>query len=262
MARGGGGAAAGGLAGWADEDHDAAADDDIPRRGRGLSGSYADRVASDTGGAGIGGLEPDEEPDEAVAETPVGAMSEPPPARIRERDPGRVAAFDGNGEGQPPQPPRHERRRDSDAPEWERARPQEVFPTLRTRRLPELSVPPLLVAVVAVALAAAVLFALPGLLGFGNPSAVASPTPSVLPSAAASLAPTAVPAPTPHIYIVQSGDTMSRIAKKFSVPLADLIAANAENIPDPDKLQIGDQVIIPVPIPSELPAASQAPAGT
>ena len=29
---------------------------------------------------------------------------------------------------------------------WERARPLEVYPTLRARRLPELSVPPLLVA--------------------------------------------------------------------------------------------------------------------
>jgi LysM repeat protein len=123
-------------------------------------------------------------------------------------------------------------------------------------------VPPLLVAVVALALAAAVLFALPGLLGFGNPSAVSSPTPSAAPSVAESLAPTEVPEPTPRIYFVQSGDTMSKIAKKFGLPLADLIAANADNIPDPDKLNIGDQVIIPVPTPSELPAASQAPAAT
>jgi len=52
---------------------------------------------------------------------------------------------------------------------------------------------------------------------------------------------------------------MSKIAKKFGVALGELIAANAENIPNPDRLQIGDQVIIPVPTPSERPAASTAP---
>ena len=155
--------------------------------------------------------------------------------------------------------PRRERRRDSGAPEWERPRPNEVYPTLRARRLPELSVPPLLVAIVALALAAAVLFALPGILGFGGPSAVSSPSPSPGASAvAASFEPTPVPAPTPQVYIVQSGDTMSKIARKFHVPLADLIAANAENIPNPNRLQIGDQVTIPVPQPSELPEASPA----
>jgi LysM repeat protein len=51
---------------------------------------------------------------------------------------------------------------------------------------------------------------------------------------------------------------MSKIAKKFHVPLAELIAANAETIPDPNRLQIGDQVIIPIPQPSELPAESPA----
>jgi len=155
---------------------------------------------------------------------------------------------------------RRERRRDSDAPEWESARPLEVYPTLRARRLPELALPPLLVAVVALALAAAVLFALPGLLGFGSPSAVSSPSPSPLTSAAAeTFAPTVVPEPTPQVYIVQSGDTMSNIAKHFHVPLADLIAANKESIPNPNRLQIGDEVTIPVPQPSELPGESPAP---
>jgi LysM repeat protein len=123
-------------------------------------------------------------------------------------------------------------------------------------------VPPLLVAVLAIALAAAV--ALPGLLGFGNPSAVATPTPrgSALPSSLTSLPPTAVPAPTQQTYVVQAGDTMSRIADRFGVPLDDLIAANQETIPNPDQLQIGQAMIIPVPLPSELPAASVIPAAT
>jgi hypothetical protein len=180
---------------------------------------------------------------------------------MRERDPVYAAAFEGSGEGHDAgSGPRRARRRDSNAPEWESARPAEVYPTLRARRLPELSLPPLLVAVVALALAAAVLFALPGILGFGGPSAVSSPSPSPLASVAAQTsAPTAVPQPTQQVYIVQSGDTMSKIAKKFHLELADLIAANAETIPNPDRLQIGDQVIIPVPAPSELPAESPAP---
>jgi LysM repeat protein len=118
--------------------------------------------------------------------------------------------------------------------------------------------------VVALALAAAVLFALPGLLGFGNPSAGGSPTPTVpTKTPIVTQAPTPVPEPTPQVYIVQPGDTMSKIAGRFDIPLADLIAANAENIPNPDALQIGDQVIIPAPpLPSELPAASEIPAAT
>jgi len=259
---------------WSDDQ----AGDDVPRRGRGLSGSYADRVAS---GAGAGDL-PDADVEGPFEEDPGAgaaagggaaggvaggiagaalAAAEAGP-RQRERDPGRLAAFEGSGEEHGEAlSPRRERRRDSNAPEWESARPLEVYPTLRARRLPELALPPLLVAVVALALAAAVLFALPGLLGFGSPSAVSSASPSPLASTAAqSLAPTAIPQPTPQMYIVQSGDTMSRIAKKFHLALADLIAANAENIPNPDRLQIGDQVIIPVPVPSELPAASQPPA--
>jgi hypothetical protein len=277
------------------DDPDAAAEgewgrDALPRRGRGLSGSYADRVAGDPGAPPPGGFEDDD------AEAPVAPVAPSPHARDslpeqptlagsmapghdaweddgagsaadsashgrrRERDPGRVAAFaGGEPHGAPPSAGserRPERRRDARAPEWESARPMEAYPTLRARRLPELSVPPLLVAVLALALAAAVLFALPGLLGFGSPSAVATPTPTPRPTIGASLPPTPVPAPTQQVYIVQSGDTMSRIANRFGIPLGDLIAANQETIPDPDQLQIGDTVIIPVPIPSELPAAS------
>jgi hypothetical protein len=237
-----------------------AAGADIPRRGRGLSGSFADRVAAGAADAELGEHEADEEPPVANGRSP--GPLDLGPARHRERESGQLAAFeDGGGERGAPPPPRHERRRDADAPEWERARPLEVYPTLRARRLPELSLPPLLVAVVAIALAAAVLFALPGILGFGSPSAISSPSPSPGASTAAETsAPTLVPAPTPVIYIVRSGDTMSKIANKFHVPLDDLIAANAETIPDPDTLQIGDQVIIPVAQPSQLPAASEAPA--
>ena len=260
------GAAAAGNAGWADN---GGVDEDPANRGRGLSGSYADRVASGTAGADTGSNEGARDDDEAGALAGAGlaagaaagsAGSESPASgRLRDGDPVYAAAFDGSGERHDDSPPpRRERRRDSGAPEWERAKPLEVYPTLRARRLPELSVPPLLVAIVALALAAAVLFALPGILGFGSPSAVSSPSPSPAASIEATFAPTPVPQPTQQVYIVQSGDTMSKIAKKFHVALATLIAANKQEIPNPDKLQIGDTVIIPVPVPSELPEASPA----
>jgi hypothetical protein len=334
---------------WEDDEEAAAGAPDVPRRGRGLSGSYADRVASDQP-PGVPGLDPndfDEDGDEdedvasaggaAAAGLTAGSMAgsaagpaagptagmfepsrgplaarrdpseptyraagwegdedaddaeaPPPPVRRRERDPERHAASardprdareergarsrrdDREGDHRSDRSAdrgsdrRPERRRLSDAPEWERARPLEAYPTLRSRSLPSLSLPPLLVAVVALALAAAVLFALPGLLGFGNPSAGGSPTATVpTKTPIVTQAPTPVPEPTPQVYIVQPGDTMSKIAGRFDIPLADLIAANAENIPNPDALQIGDQVIIPAPpLPSELPAASEIPAAT
>jgi len=238
--------------------------------GRGLSGSYADRVASGTEAAGMPAPGPHHDDDGDLgleAESAAGAAaaaaaaaaseqasSAPPYAAAPYAATPSAAAAPRQARGD--EPPRHERRRDN-APEWERARPLEVYPTLRARRLPELSVPPLLVAVVAVALAAAVLFALPGLLGFGSPPAASSPTPSAVASVApASITPTQVPQPTQVTYIVQSGDTMSKIAKRFHVTLDDLIAANRETIPDPDQLQIGDVVIIPVPVASSVPAAS------
>ena len=44
-------------------------------------------------------------------------------------------------------------------------------------------------------------------------------------------------------YVVQSGDSPARIAKKFKVSYADLLKAN--NIEDPKKLQIGQKLVIP-----------------
>jgi LysM repeat protein len=241
----------------------------VPARGRGLSGSYADRVAAgDAAAAALSVDSPDDEAPEPSAtgtgNPPAGwresaaAAAEPPVRPRRERDPDRMAAFTESHASGPPQPTsRGEHRRDPRAPDWETGRPMEAFPTLRARRLPELSVPPILVSVIALALAAAVLFALPGLLGFGEPGgAVATPTQAGSSSAPeVSLAPTPIPEPTQQIHIVRTNDTMSRIANRYDVPLDELIAANAENIPNPDLLQVGDQVIIPVPesdgIPSE-----------
>jgi LysM repeat protein len=98
----------------------------------------------------------------------------------------------------------------------------------------------------ALIIAALALFMLPALLGIGGPGATPKPSASQ-PAPSVSTAPTAIPAPTPTVYVAKSGDTMTKIAKKFGVSLDDLIAANKDTIKDPDKLQVGDQVIIPLP---------------
>ena len=261
---------------WAEDDEAGYGDDprgreapppDVPRRGRGLSGSYADRVAAD---AEPDPILPDGLPDDDVIEPPnedledsrayVAPMPPRMPAAAAQRQRGD-AAGGPVGPGGPGRPRRRER--DTPPPEWERAKPVEAYPALRSRRLSELSIPPILVAVVALALSAAVLFALPSLLGFGSAGAGGSPSPTTpVRTATPSVNPTAVPQPTPVTYIVQSGDTLSRIAGRFGISLGDLIAANADTLPNPDKLQIGDRLVIPVPMASELPAASVIPGAT
>lgn len=270
---------------------------EIPRRGRGLSGSYADRVASDAVDDDLD--DEGDDWDEADLDAPAdrgrvdaaparhhddlaparalpphdppythadgwddelpGGAPEPVIRRRRERDAGRFAP--GTDAGRSAGGGRE--RRMEPAPEWERAKPLEAYPTLRSRTLGGLSIPPILVGVVALALAAAVLFALPGLLGFGNPQTASSASPSTpVITAIPSVNPTPVPQPTPLTYTVQSGDTLSRIAGRFGITLQQLIDANKETIPNPDKLQIGDVLIIPVATPTELPAASEIPAAS
>ena len=58
--------------------------------------------------------------------------------------------------------------------------------------------------------------------------------------------PTAPPAPTPQIYIVAKGDTMSRSRRKFDLTVEQLLAANPK-IKNPNRIAIGDEIDIPVP---------------
>jgi hypothetical protein len=187
------------------------------------------------------------------------ANDEPPPPRVarsRERLDARPADRTGDGghgrdDG--------DRERDAWAPAWERPRRLEAYPTLRSQRFSGLGLSSLLIAVVAILLAAVLLFFLPSLLGVGSGPSTASPTPSTAVAASQALestVPSAAPAPTAQTYVVQSGDTLSRIANKFHVSLQALIDANKTNLPNPDKLQIGDVINIPTVTPTALPAAS------
>lgn len=147
-------------------------------------------------------------------------------------------------------------------PAWEPPRRYEAYPSLRTRvGLPGVGGPSRLgVAALAVVLAAIVLFfAGPMLLGIGSgpgDTGSVSPTPAI--AASSSPSPTIPPAPTPQVYIVAKGDTISKIARRFKVTQKELLAANPQ-IKNPDKIQIGDQITIPLAAASSVPNASKVP---
>ena len=241
-----------------------------PVRGGGLAGSFADRLA---GGP---------PPGAAAATGGHGQASSAPPAGSRPAgsgrpapDPDDEAAWDGHparagtvaAPSRERRPSRDERRSAAPAlpgPSWERPRRMEAYPTLKTRMgLPSLNLSPILLGVLALGLAAVAFFYLPALLGIGNPpEAGVSPTPTAAGSTEATAppsSPTPVPGPTQQVYLVQEGDTMSKIANRFGVPLQTLIDANAATIPNPDVLEIGQEVIIPASAPTALPDVGASP---
>jgi LysM repeat protein len=87
-----------------------------------------------------------------------------------------------------------------------------------------------------------------------QPLVSAGPTAEVLPVEATS-------SPTPVIYIVRAGDTLSSIAARFNVPLGDLMRANG--LTNADFLQIGQELIIPVGgLPPVTPTFTAVPTPT
>lgn len=145
-------------------------------------------------------------------------------------------------------------------PAWERSRRNEAYPTIRTRvGLPQL--PRVLVLAVALGIAALGLFFLPALLGVGGGGAN---VPTASPSASQSVAssspePTTSPAPSAQTYVIAAGDTLSKVAKRFGLTLEELLAANKDTITNPDKIAIGDEIIIPTKPPDVINDASAQP---
>ncbi len=139
-------------------------------------------------------------------------------------------------------------------PPWERPRRYEAYPTIRTRvGLPALSKAAL--AGLALLVGALALFFIPPLLlhsGGPGPGASGSAAASFSPGAASSsLAPTVAPARTPLTYTVKSGDTLVKIAKKYGLTVEQLLAANKQ-IKNPNKIAIGDVLVIPQATPSQV----------
>jgi LysM repeat protein len=73
--------------------------------------------------------------------------------------------------------------------------------------------------------------------------------------------PTPTVTPTPIIYVIQKGDTLIPIARKFGITVQDIQQANG--ITDPRRLRIGQEIIIPpkegegepTAVPSPTPVA-------
>jgi hypothetical protein len=228
---------------------------------RGLAGSAADRLADRTGSRDH---EDDPEPrgfDQATSTDPdaelaglVGARRPPerpahdylPPSRNTRRptvSSTRSASRD------------RDRERDAIVgPSWEHSRRYEAYPAIRARAgLP--NPPRMAVLAGALVIAALALFFLPALLGVGgggnNPTTTPSPNPSQA-VASPSVEPATPAPPSAQVYLVEAGDTMSKIAARFGLTLPELCEANKTNIPNCDKIAIGDEITIPAKAPEEF----------
>ena len=251
--------------------------------GRGLAGSAADRLARDVRGAVDPDLD-DEPIGRSLADHP-SAPADPELAGLvggsgragargdREglapvarsgRAPSVSSTRDRDREREREQRERERERGRADGPAWEGQRRFEAYPQIRPgRSMPGMpGLPRVAVLAGALAVAALALFFLPALFGVGgdgNADATPSPTAAV---ETPTPEPTPVPAPTPQVYVIKEGDTLSKVARAFGVTLDELLAANTETITDPDRIKVGDQIIIPVPTPDEVDGgtASESPA--
>ncbi len=225
-----------------DDDEDADAGDERGYR----SGDRSDRGPRDDREARLAGEDAMERSARRRAERAARQHAERERAMV-----GRRSDAGEGGERQHDRTPRLER-----GPSWEQPRRFEAYPRIRSRiGLP--GIPRVAVLAVAVVLAGAGLFMLPALLGIGGPDGGSglSPSPSAAASpsdAAATAEPTPVPEPTQVVYVVQGGDTLSKIANRFGVTLADLLEANKDTIKDPNRINVGDRIIIPAAPPTEF----------
>ncbi|MGZ3586987.1 MAG: LysM peptidoglycan-binding domain-containing protein [Candidatus Limnocylindrales bacterium] len=219
-----------------------------PGAGGGPGGSGDPELAALVGGAAAGAATGAKASSAGVAgdAAPVwtGAEDVETPAFLAGRASGAGAGATGGAPPPTSAAGRTAPRLDTDAPAWETPRRFEAYPTLRTRA-PLPSVPPVALALLALVLAAVILFLLPGFFAGGPPpGSSGSPSASSSASSGASAEPTTPPAPTPLVYIVKPGDTLTKIATKFGVTVTDLLAANPQ-IKDANKIAVGDPITIP-----------------
>jgi nucleoid-associated protein YgaU len=237
--------------------------------GQGLAGSAADRLAS---GEDVSTARPASPP------MPSSAPSAPPDPELAGLVGGSSQSWSSSApveSSEPPPPSRPVKRppvsstRDRNVdrgpvqtgPAWEKARRYEAYPTIKTRTgMPD--IPRVLLLAGALGVAALAVFFLPALLGLGGKDA-GSPSASPSPSAAIQSAEPSVaasPSSSSTVYIVKSGDTFTKIAKKNGVTVEELKAANP-SIKDINKISVGDEIIIPTPTPSDFvdPSAAASP---
>jgi len=243
--------------------------------GQGLAGSAADRLA---GGEAPSrrAVEEDRRPTPPIDEDEVGVAAMAAAATPRTTRPtAPLGVDDGEADdledgGQVRRVTRRPRAYDQhlggpDGPDWERPRRFEAYPTIRSRvQVPH--IPRLVAMAVVIGLLALALFLLPGFLnlggGTGSPGATASPGRSG--GVAASVAPTQPPAPTPSVYTIKKGETLSKIATRNGLTIEELLAANPD-IKNPNKVGEGQQIIIPSPSgapPSQAGGSPKASAAT
>jgi LysM repeat protein len=95
--------------------------------------------------------------------------------------------------------------------------------------------------------------------GGGGSSSATTTTSTVAPASTTTAAP-ATTTTVPNEYIVQKGDSLGKIAKKFGVTVADLVGLNG--ITNPDKIVEGQRLKIPPPPATTVPPATTAGAAT
>jgi LysM repeat protein len=245
-------------------------DADPASAGQGLAGSAADRLASGGHLIDAPATPPDPELASLVSRLPRGGRrDEPlePPVPHSGRRPAVSSTRDRTREREREREreravaervPRH------DGPSWERERRFEAYPSLKTRAgltgMPQ--VPRVGVLAIALVVAALALFLLPGVLNIGGEVGAPGASPSASTAAESpSLEPTVAPAPTPQTYTIKSGDTLTKIARRFSLTIDQLLAANKDTIKNPNRISVGDTIIIPLP-PGDGGSGSGAPAAS
>ena len=71
------------------------------------------------------------------------------------------------------------------------------------------------------------------------------PTPAPTLTPAPTELPPGPPTPTPVVHVVQSGESLTLIAKQYGVTVDAIVKAN--QLPDPDSIYVGQSLIIPAP---------------
>jgi LysM repeat protein len=67
------------------------------------------------------------------------------------------------------------------------------------------------------------------------------------------------PAPTPVLYTIKKGDTLSKVAKAHGITIEELLAANPA-IKNPDRISEGQQITIPAPSEAPPDTIEESPA--